>query len=551
MLRPGEIFVDLFAGGGGASTGIEMAIGRSVDIAVNHDPQAIAMHMANHPNTKHYCESVWKVDPRAVCGGRPVGGLWASPDCKHFSKAKGGKPVEKKIRGLAWVVLKWAGLVPPRVIWLENVEEFRTWGPLVDGRPCPARKGMTFKRWVTQLRNLGYAVEWRELRACDYGTPTIRKRLFVIARRDGLPIVWPKPTHGPRGELLLPPWRSAAECIDWSIPCQSIFGRARPLKDNTLRRIARGVMRYVIEAAEPFIVPVTHTAGGNSSRPTDEPLATITTAKGGELALVVPHITKFHGNATGHAIDDPMATVTAGGDMKRDAGAAHALGLVSAFMVPRYGEREGQEPRAMPVGNPMPTVVPTANGAQIVAAFLAQHNSERGDHVKAGRDVRQPISTIVQSGSHQSVVTSHLVKLKGTAPDGQPVTEPLHTVQAGGQHYGEVRAFLIKYYGEGGQWQSLREPVHTVPTRDRLGLVTVQGVDYAIVDIGMRMLTPRELFRAQGFADSYIIDPEVGGKRLNKTAQVRMCGNSVCPPIAAALVRANLAGDALPEARAA
>lgn len=561
MLRPGEIVVDNFAGGGGASTGIEMAIGRSVDIAINHDLEAIAMHAANHPTTKHYCESVWDVDPVEACAGRPVGLAWFSPDCKHFSKAKGGKPVSKEIRGLAWVVVKWADLVKPRVIHLENVTEFQTWGPLVNDKPCPRRRGMTFKRWVTRLRNLGYAVEWQELAAKDYDTPTIRKRLFIVARRDGKPIVWPRPTNGSinRADLFshgLKPYRTAAECIDWSIPCRSIFERDRPLKEATLRRIARGVMRFVVNDPEPFVVPVTHTSGGNVGRASSDPLATITTAKGGELAVVIPslvevgygerqgqapraqdivaplgtvvasgkhalimpvlagcggragqsppkradepfntvtakadqilistHVTKFRGGATGHDIREPLHTVTAGGDMRRDAGAAHALGIVSAFLT-KFSENS------------------------------------------VGARADEPLHTAMAGAPRHGVVAVHL--------------DP-----ALNDHREEVRSFLIKYYGT-ATGQSIKSPLHSITTKDRLGLVTVHGVDYAIVDIRMRMLTPRELYRAQGFPDSYIIDPIAqNGKRLNKTAQVRMCGNSVCPPVAAALVRANLGvGDA-------
>jgi len=308
-LRPDELIVDNFAGGGGTSTGIQDALGRPVDIAINHDPQAIAMHAVNHPHTHHLCESVWKVDIAAVVAGRPVGLAWFSPDCKHFSKAKGGKPVEKKIRGLAWVALKWAGLVRPRVIILENVEEFQSWGPVLgNGQPCPRRKGMTFKRWVTQLRNLGYTVEWRELRACDYGAPTIRKRLFVIARCDGHPITWPDQTHAPEGDLFLKPYRTAAECIDWSLPCPSIFltrqqaraiGVNRPLAPATQRRIARGIKRYVLDAPQPFIVPIAHYDGTDRTLPIDGPLTTITAhPKGGSHALVMPFISSYYGAKT-------------------------------------------------------------------------------------------------------------------------------------------------------------------------------------------------------------------------------------------------------------
>ncbi len=493
----GGMIIDNFAGGGGASTGIEMALGRSPDIAINHDAEALCMHEANHPSTVHLCESVWDVDIAETVAGRHVQLAWFSPDCKHFSKAKGGKPVEKNIRGLAWIVLKWAGIAKPHVIVLENVEEFQTWGPLVDNQPCPRRKGMTFKRWVTQLRNLGYQVDWRELRACDYGAPTIRKRLFVIARRDGRKIVWPQPTHGPAGNMFLQPYRTAAECIDWSIPCPSIFERKRPLADATLRRIARGIQRYVIDAKEPFIVNMAH---GGKLEPLDQPLSTIATEKGGCRALVIPTLIQ-----TG------------------------------------YGERDGQLPRVPGLDKPLGTVVAGGGKAALVAAFLAG----AGGPAYSGkpRDINQPGHTQTTE-NHTALFTSHLLHLKGTCKDGYPVTQPMPTIQAEGTHIGEVRAFLIKYFGT-DQDPRLEEPLHTVTSKDRFGLVMVHGEFYQIVDIGMRMLTPRELFRAQGFSDSYIINPQFGGKPLTKTSQVRMCGNSVSPPVAAAIIRAQFGAKAM------
>lgn len=493
-LHTDELIVDNFAGGGGASLGIEMALGRSPDIAVNHDPEAIAMHAANHPATEHHCENVWDVDPVKVCAGRPVALAWFSPDCKHFSKAKGGKPVEKKIRGLAWVVVKWAKLVKPRVIMLENVEEFQTWGPLGDdNRPCPVRKGHTFRRWCAQLEKLGYRIEMRELRACDYGAPTIRKRLFIVARCDGLPIVWPQPTHGAG----LTPYRTAAECIEWSIRCPSIFERQRPLAEATLRRIAKGVQRYVIEAAQPFIVRIGQT-GGNG--------------------------------AYSNAIDTPLTTIVSKNE--------HLL--VSPTLVQTgYGEREGQSPRVPGLDKPLGTVVAGGTKHALVSAFLAQHNGGFCD--TAGRHAAAPISTITSTGAQQQLVASSLVKLYGTCEDGQPVDKPMPTVTATGNHIGEVRAFLVKYYGNDKDGQDLFGPLHTIPTRDRFGLVTVEGQPHFIADIGMRMLEPRELYRAQGFPDTYRIDILVGGRPLTKTAQVRMCGNSVSPPIAAAIVAAQFA----------
>jgi DNA (cytosine-5)-methyltransferase 1 len=512
-----ELIVDSFAGGGGASTGIEMALGRSPDIAVNHDAIALAMHEVNHPQTRHLTSDIWSVDPREATCGRPVGLLWASPDCKHFSKAKGGKPVEKKIRDLAWVVVHWANVVAPRVIILENVEEFSTWGPLsADGRPCPLRKGSTFDRWVGELRRLGYAVDWRELRACDYGAPTIRKRLFLIARRDGLPIAWPAPTHGdPKLDAvrqgILKPWRTAAEIIDWSLPCPSIFDTSdeilakyglraiRPLQLATMARIAKGVKRYVLDAARPFIVPITHTRDAERGQAIDEPLCTITSAHRGEQALIAPHLmTMRNADKPYQGLDEPSHTVTAGG--------AHM---------------------------------------HLVAAFLAQHNIDgRTRQGNAGRAADAPLSTIMQSGSHQGLAAVNLLRQFGTGV-GSSLDEPARTVMADGQGKTQLcAAFLQKYYGA-DQDPRLDDPLHTATAKARFGLVTVQveGVPYVITDIGMRMLTPRELFRAQGFPDSYVIDRKPDGSPISKTEQVSKCGNSVCPPIAAALVKANFVPD--------
>lgn len=621
MLRPDELVIDNFAGGGGASEGIEQAIGRAIDAAVNHDPEAVAMHKANHPNTLHYCQSVWKADPREIVrdcskargseAALPVGLAWFSPDCKHFSKAKGSKPVEKHIRDLAWVVVHWAKWVRPRVIMLENVEEFRDWGPLIlteDGKtiPCPVQKGFTFRRWVKELRKLGYVIEWREMRACDYGAPTIRKRLFVIARCDGEPIVWPEATHGAG----LEPYKTAADCIDWSIPTPSIFERDKPLAENAQRRIANGMFRYVINSAKPFIVPVTHT-GDSRVHGIDDPFRTVTSAPRGEFAVVVPTIVGCGGRAgqsRPRGGDEPMATATSKADaclttatlMVNTSGhpggpvddPAHTITtgnhhyLAAATMVQTgYGERDGQRPRSLDIEKPIGTLVGTGkhavveaalapiivgaggpvyggkpkavdvpfnsmtteNHACLVSAFLAQHNGGAHNDGLTGRDADAPLSTITGRGTQQQVVTSHLVKLRGTCKDGQPVTEPMPTITGGGTHVAEVRAFLIKYYRDGGQDQSLDDPMHTISTKARMGLVTVHGVDYQIVDIGMRMLTPRELYRAQGFPESYKIDFDYKGKPLSKTAQVRMCGNSVCPPMSRALVAANFNANAAEE----
>ena len=529
-----ELVIDLFAGGGGASTGIEQAIGRAVDVAVNHDPEAVSLHQANHPQTRHFVSDVFEVDPLAVTEGQPVGLLWASPDCKHFSKAKGGKPVSKKIRGLAWIVIKWVkALKPtnrhPKVICLENVEEFQTWGPLgPDNMPCPQRKGKTFQRWKKTLENLGYVVEHRELRACDYGAPTIRKRLFLVARRDGAPIVWPEPTHGAPESLPVKskkvlPWRTAAECIDWSILAPSIFERTRPLADATCRRIAKGIVRYVIDAATPFIVPMTH-SGGDRVHPSSEPLRTITTARRGELALAVPTLIQTgYGERPGQSprvpgLDKPLGTLVGG--------QKHAL--VAAFMAKHYGGVVGHGLH----GEPLHTVTASDHNSLVTANLV-------GVGARAGqsrpRGLNEPLATITAKAD-VAISTSHLM-VNTTGHPGGATNEPLHTVTTGG-HHAEVRAFLVKYYGT-DQDPVLREPLHTVTTKDRFGLVMVQGEPYAIVDIGLRMLTPRELYRAQGFPESYAIDKGADGRHLTKTAQVRMCGNSVCPPLARAIVAAN------------
>ncbi|MGJ5000546.1 DNA cytosine methyltransferase [Bradyrhizobium sp. HKCCYLRH2060] len=617
-----EIEVDDFAGGGGASTGMEQALGRSPAVAINHDAVALAMHAVNHPQTVHLTSDIWKVDPKQATSGRPVGLLWASPDCKHFSKAKGGKPRDKNIRGLAWVVVHWANVVSPRVIIMENVEEFQDWGPLGDDdQPCPRRKGETFARWIAQFERLGYAVEWRELRACDYGAPTIRKRLFLIARRDGRDVVWPEATHGdPASEAVregrLKPWRTAAEIIDWSIACPSIFATSaeiraglgiraiRPLQPATLARIAKGVRRYVLDAAHPFIVPITHTRDAERGQAATQPLCTITSAHRGEQALVAPYVTKFNTGATGHAVGDPLHTITAAHSETRP-GAAAPLGLVAPYLVPRYGERQGQEPRTRPVDIPAPVVVATGNGGSlfaahlttmrnadkpqqgadrpahtvtaggahigVVAAFLAQNN-----YLEPGHDARKPVSTIVAKGSTQAAVSAGLTILKGRDRRDADVELPAPTSTAQGGHIAETRAFLTKYYGA-DQDPDLAEPLHTATSKARFGLtevllqappfgpehhqraravadllrshglwddrefvtVEIDGVVLVIVDLGLRMLTPRELFRAQGFPESYVIDRKPDGSLISKTEQVAKCGNSVCPPIAAALVGAN------------
>jgi DNA (cytosine-5)-methyltransferase 1 len=659
-----ELIIDNFAGGGGTSTGLEAAFGRHVDIAINHDPEALAMHAINHPRTKHLCESVWDVDPIVVTGNQPVGLVWLSPDCKHFSKAKGGKPVEKKIRGLAWVTLRWAAKCRPRVIMLENVEEFKTWGPLIqdaDGawKPDPAKRGKTFDSFVRQLKAHGYKVDHRELRASDYDTPTIRKRFFLVARRDGLPILWPEPTNGAPDSIgvragKLQPYRTAAECIDWSLECPSIFTRKRPLAEATLRRIAKGIMRYVVDAADPFIVgqggpiyagrpvtarqpfgtlttenhravvvpsivPVTH-QGGDRSESIHEPFRTITGAHRGEKALASTTLRPFvMTNTTGHPGADasrPLPTVTSAGNQalvtaflnehanasnQRVMSASEPLrtvcaqvkgghfGLVSAVLVdaahgeqsPSGVKRWGQGVKD--VEQPLGTVVASGNKA-LATAFLAKHYTG-----VVGSELEQPIGTVTSTDHHSLVVahvqrdmgksighaadaplgtvtaggggksalvSSHLCKLRGTST-AAGADEPLHTISAGGQHHAEVRAFLLAYYGT-DQDQTPDSPLATVTSRDRFGLVTIHGQDYEIVDIGLRMLAPHELYRAQGFPAGYVIDeiPDpallfADGAQahadplslpripLTKSAQVRMCGNSVCPPLSEALIRAN------------
>jgi len=646
-----EIIVDNFAGGGGASTGIEMAIGRSVDIAINHDPNAVAMHTTNHPDTLHYCESVYEVRPKIATAGRPVALAWFSPDCRHFSKAKGAKPVEKAIRGLAWIVIRWAMDVGPRVMMLENVEEFKTWGPLLAGemRPDPERAGETFEAFIGMLSTgvpadhpallecceflqlspdseqvqqlvagLGYDVDYRELRACDYGAPTIRKRFFMVMRRDGQPITWPEVTHAdPKSPAVhagkLAPWRTAAECIDWSIAAPSIFGRKKPLAENTLKRIARGIQRFVLDNPTPFIVKCNHTSTRSGydcfrGQSLNEPLQTITKKHG--YAIAVPHLTKFRTGATGQEVTEPVPTITAG-TSKRPGGNGHALGMVEAALTPflagnggseyqakprplekpahtilkqsrtcvvapviarqfgastghradepsatitaggggksqlvvptliqmGYGERPGQDPRVLQLDNPLGTVTAGGNKFATVSAFLAKHYG--GNYQGAGVGMDEPMHSVT-TVDHHAAVTSHLVKLRGTCRDGQRTDEPMPTVTAGGTHVGEVKTLLaVDGYDEQRAHQAL-EFLREYCGPESTGLVTIESVVYRIVDIGMRMLQPHELYRAQGFPEWYIIDRDYRGMKYAKDKQVARCGNAVPPPFAEALVRANL-----------
>ncbi len=537
-----ELIVDNFAGGGGASTGIEQAIGRSVDIAINHDGDALLVHQANHPDTQHYISDVFEVDPREVTKGQPVGLAWFSPDCKHFSKAKGGAPVSKRVRGLAWVVIRWAATVKPRVIILENVEEFQTWGPVVateSGKhvPCPNRKGQTFNNWKRALEKQGYNVEMRELRACDYGAPTIRKRLFVVARCDGLPIIWPAPTHGKSEseEVIsgkLKPWRIAAECIDWSIPCPSIFERKRPLAENTQRRIAEGLRRFVLESPSPFIISYYGAKKENDFRglKLTDPLPTQTTEN--RFGLVTPTFVPFAVGCGGpkysakpRSVGKPELTLPASGNYR-------SLVVPSIVPIAHYNGSK----IAHTCDEPLRTVTafPKGGSFALVSAFLAKHYTG-----VVGQALEKPAGTVTTI-DHHSLVTSNLVKMRNGCI-GQSIDEPMHTITAGGIHFAEVRAFLIKYYGQ-GNGQGLDESLHTITTNDRFGLVTVDinGEPWAIADIGLRMLQPHELAAAQGFPDDYQL-AEIDGKKMTKKLQVKLIGNSVCPPIAKALVEANYA----------
>ena len=546
-----ELVVDLFAGGGGASLGLEAALGRSVDVAVNHDPIAIAAHTANHPEARHYCESVFDVDPIDATGGADVDVLWASPDCTHFSRAKGDVPKSKEIRSLAWVVTQWAKAVRPRLIFLENVPEFVSWGPLhrggaQRGRPVKRLAGSTFLRFVRRLQGLGYEVQWRDLVACDFGAPTRRKRLFMVARCDGAPIVWPEPTHGP--DLWLKPYATAAECIDWGIPCPSIFltreqgrelGCKRPLAEKTLARIAEGIRRYVLEAGDDaYLVPgvaATMIQTGYGEREgqaprvphLDKPIGTL--VDGQKHGVVAAHLVGAGGpvySAKPKRVDAPYGTVLT----------ENHSGLVSALLTKHYGGMVGTR-----LAEPSGTVTAKDHHA-VTAAHIVKVNHGRDANRAAGAD--EPLSTVTAQRRGHAVTTAHLAHLRGECV-GSRMEEPSPTVTAGGTHVAEVRAFLMKYYGEGGQLQGVPEPLHTLTAKARMGLVTIRGVDYQIVDIGMRMLEPHELLRCQfgELGDGYTLDVEkiVRGQRrpIAKKDKIRLIGNSVPPHVARAVVEAN------------
>lgn len=518
------LIVDLFAGGGGASTGLAWALGRDPDIAINHDAQALAMHAANHPRTRHMQNDITRVLPLEATGGRPVAILHASPDCTHFSKAKGGKPKSQFIRDLAWVVIRWAEDTHPSLITLENVEEFLTWGPLgKDGQPIKEQAGATFAAWRKRLVRLGYRVEWRLLRACDYGAPTTRRRLLVVARRDKRPIIWPKPTHGnPKSAAVLAgkllPWRTAAECIDWSIPSQSIFDRKKPLALATQRRIAEGLRRYVLQAAEPFIVTYYGAKKPDDFRGQDlgRPLPTQTTEN--RFGLVAPVLSRQFGQSIGQSVDAPHPTIT---QCNHDA-------LITANLVKMRGTNIGA-----PVDEPLRTV--SAQGqhhALIEAACIAKHYGG-----VVGHEIDKPLGTVT-SIDHHSLVSACLTKYYGKS-DCSSIDDPMHTITAKAR-MGLVEAEARKD-SELGRYEQVRDFLRTwgvIGPEDEAEFV-YQGVAYRITDILMRMLAPRELYTAQGFLPDYIIDRLPDGKRLTKTAQIRMCGNSVPPELIETLVRAN------------
>lgn len=574
-----EIVMDYFAGGGGASTGIELALGRPVNIAINHDMNAIALHKINHPYTEHYCESVWEVSPREACRGRRVAGVHLSPDCTHFSKAKGKKPVKQEIRGLAWVALKVAAEVRPRVITLENVEEFTTWGPLRSIRdaktgrclvittdekgkqhtriaepgevipnelilkePDPNRKGETFNKFKKQLIDLGYTVDYKVMKACDYGAPTIRKRFFLIARCDGKDIVWPEPTHGdPESEEVkngtLLPYRTAAECIDWSLPCPSIFDTSeeikekfglrakRPLSENTMKRIARGIQKFVVDNPEPFIVQINHSgADWHYTKDINKPFSTLTSKNGN--ALITPVMSAIgqtgYSNDRSYSINEPVRTLVSKQEQ-----------IIIAPTLIQYHSEQSENVRGQSIEKPILTIDGSPRYA-MVSAFISKYYS--GGYDGAGSKADDPIGTIT-SIDHNAIVAAFISRQFGTST-GHKVDKPSATITSVNKS-NLVKAFLIKYYGQ-GTGQKVDEPIGTLVSRDRFGIVTVHGIDYQIVDIGMRMLEPHELYKAQGFPEDYIIDFDINGKSYSKAEKVKRVGNSVPPQFLEAIFRSNL-----------
>lgn len=542
-----EIIVDNFAGGGGASTGIELASGRTVAIAINHDPDAILMHKTNHPYTEHLQASVWDVDPVAVCRGRPVGLAWFSPDCKHFSKAKGAALVDRNIRGLAWIVLRWAALVRPRVIMLENVEEFQTWGPVRKGKPVKSKSGQTFRKWKQQLSDLGYVIEHRELVAADYGAPTTRKRFVLVARCDGMPIVWPERTHAPRdseevrsGKCL--PWRSAAEIIDWSIPGYSIFASkqeilerygvkvVRPLADNTMRRVIRGVDKFTIRSGKPFIVPTGYgERNGQAPRVHDieNPVSTVVSTVKQNLChpVLAPFIAQQKFQNTAQDIENPLSTVTAVG--------AHEV--VAANLI-QYHTEQTENVRASGISAPINTV-DASNRYGLTCANLVEYY---GNGVPL--DISEPMHTVT-AHDREALTAAHIVEFKGQ-DIGQSVLAPLRTITSSAGEFARCFAVLVKSGGSFGHWPEIRELLNRhcgyALSEDDVILLLIGGVYYYIADITIRMLTPRELYNAMGFPLDYVIDRDYLGNAYGKTKQVARCGNAVCPPMAEAMVRANL-----------
>lgn len=612
-----EIIVDNFAGGGGASTGIEFATGRVVSIAINHDPDAILMHRTNHPNTEHYQASVWDVDPVEICHGRPVGLAWFSPDCKHFSKAKGKALVDKKIRGLAWIVLRWAAKVRPRVIMLENVEEFQTWGPVKRGKPIKSKAGQTFRKWISQLKELGYDIEYRELVAADFGAPTSRKRFVLVARCDGLPIKFPERTHAPADHPdvisgKLKPWRSAAEIIDWTLPTYSIFDSkeeiaekygvkaVRPLADNTMRRIIRGVDKFTLKSGKPFIVPVGYgERKGQAPRvhDIDAPLPTVVSTVKANVCqpVVAPYIVTNNAGNAPHDIREPLPTVTTGGrhlycetkmaaftfsntgestgkDASEPIGSIRTAGgqwLATPFISKFYGGVVGEE-----ATEPLPTVTSIDHNA-LVSPCLIQYHSEQSAREVRGQKVTDPLMTVDSSGRYgiaaahltqyfkgdhyhspeqplhtvttmirEGITLSHIAEFKGQ-DKGQAADVPLRTITAT-ECLGVVTTQIVKYEKgtDLGHWEKIRALLNKYCgydlKEDELILLIMDGIPYFIFDIGLRMLIPRELYLAMGFPADYIIDRDYTGNEYTKTKQVARCGNAVCPPMAEAVVRANM-----------